>query len=192
MTYERTARMVGRRARAPRRVTARVHGVLRDDGGGARAARRGRRADRAGDAEDREADSGLARVPGLRRQHRVVPAREPSDRRRGRSSTCCRSTITRRSWPRPGTSAENRDRDGEGARRRLHRRRRRVDSDRRERRLLHDRRRVGARHRARGLRQRRGDDRDRHLRGVRRHSGGRARIRPARSASPTPCPASRT
>ena len=43
--------------------------------------------------------------------------------------------------------------------------------DRRQRRLLHDRRRVGARHRARGLRQRRGDDRDRHLRDLRRHSG---------------------
>ena len=57
---------------------------------------------------------------------------------------------------------------------RLHRRRRGLDSDRRQRRLLHDRRRVGARHRPRGLRRRRGDHRDRHLRGVRRHSGGRA------------------
>ena len=73
-------------------------------------------------AEGREADAGLARVPGLRGQHRVVPARQPSDGRRSRSSTCCRSTITRPSWRRPATSRGEPRPHGQGTRRRLHRR----------------------------------------------------------------------
>ena len=112
---------------------------------------------------------------------RTAPATpSPSSGRAARrsprsSSTPSRSTTTRRSWPPPATAAEEnlakavKDHKGkyiavvEGSI---------PTGDRR--RLLHDRRPVRPRHRPRGLRGRAGHDRHRHLRDVRRASGGRA------------------
>ena len=62
-----------------------------------------RRQDRGRASEDREADPGVAGVPGLLRQHRVVPARLAARPRPRSSSTRCRWTTTRRSWPPPAT-----------------------------------------------------------------------------------------
>ena len=78
--------------------------------------------------------------------------------------------------------------DRQGARRQVHRRRRGIDPDGRRRRLLHDRRTIRPGHRARGLRQRDGHDRDRHVRGLRRAAGGLAQPDRALSRSPTRCP----
>ena len=149
-------------------------------------------ADRAGHSEDREADPRLARVPGLRGQHRGVPAREPSDGRRSDPRhAVARLPRDDHGGGRPSGRGKPRT-HRERAPGRLHRHRRGIDPDRRQRRLLHDRRTRGVRHRARGLRQRRRDDRDRHLRRRLAESRQRRRIRPARSAWPTPCPASGT
>ena len=74
----------------------------------------------------------------------ATPSRScgPAVRRPPRSSsTCCRSTITRRSWRRPATRPKRAlAQTVREQRRQLHRRRRGLDSDRRQRRLLHDRR----------------------------------------------------
>ena len=56
----------------------------------------------------------------------------------------------------------------------VHRRHRRIDSHGCQRRILHDRRPRGHRHRARGVRERGRHDRDRHVRRLRRHSRGSA------------------
>ena len=122
-----------------------------------------------------KARAAVAGIPGLRGQHRVVSESQPSKRCRSRSSTSCRSIITKRSWRRPANRQNRtRDRRDQAARRRIHRRHRRIDSHGRERRLLHDRRPRGHRHRARGVRERRRHDRDRHVRRFRRHSRGGA------------------
>ena len=61
-----------------------------------------------------EADPGLARVPGLRRQHRGVPARQPPDRGRDRARHALASTTTRRSWRRPATRPRRPSASGQG------------------------------------------------------------------------------
>ena len=197
--------MAGHRARAPGRLAARVRGVLRDDGGGARAAGLGGRANREDDSGDREADSHLARVPGLRGEHRIVPARQSSDGGRSHS----RHAVARLSRDDHGggrAPVEGKPgQTGEGAGGQIHRGRRGIDPDRRQRRLLHDRRGVRARHRAQRLRQRRRHDCDRDVRDLRRHSGGgtqsdgrarrrrrRARRQKSRSTSRRARPTSRT
>ena len=82
--------------------------------------------------------------------------------------------------------------DGSRQRGQIHRLGRGLHSNRRRRRLLHDRRQIRPANRARCLRRRRGDDRRRHLRGVRRHSGGASESHRCACPSPTRCPASRT
>ena len=96
--------LVSRGARPKRRLTPGLHVVLRRDGRGARAAQERGRHDRGRDPEDPEARSRLARVPGLLRQHRVLPAGRAARRSPRSSSTPSRSTTTRRSWPPPATA----------------------------------------------------------------------------------------
>ena len=132
--------------------------------------RRSRSADRPRARQGAEAHPGLARVPGLRRQHRVAPARQRADRGRGRPRPPVASTITRRSWPRPASRPRRRcDGRGQGSARastsRWSRARFRPATTACTARIGG---RVGARHRARGVRQRRGHDRGRHVRRVRR------------------------
>ena len=113
--HERVLELVHTRARVARRQSPRLHGVLQRDGCGARPAEDRRRQDRGRASEDREADPGLARVPGLLRQHRVVPARLAPDRGRGRARHALgglpRDDHGRRRPPGRGAARE----DGEGA-----------------------------------------------------------------------------
>ena len=147
----------------------------------------------AADPEERKAGPRLARVPGLRRQHRVVSPRQPPDRRRNRPRHALASTTTRRSWRPPAQQAEDnlaravKDHKGkyiavvEGS----------IPTGADGAYCT-----IGGRSALQIAREvcgeRRGHDRHRHVRGLSAASRRLRRTRRARSASPTPCRASRT
>ena len=68
--------------RTSRDLPSRFPGLLRFDGGVLGLPDTATRAIAAAIENEPKPDAGLARVPGLRRQHRIVPARQPSDGRR--------------------------------------------------------------------------------------------------------------
>ncbi len=143
----------------------------------AAAAHRGR------DPEDREAGPRLARVPGLRgntesflRASRPTAAEIVLDT----LSVDYHETIMAAAGHQAEEALAKTVKERAGA---LPRRRRGLDPDRRQRRLLHDRRPLGAADRPRGLRQRGGHHRDGHLRHLRRVCPPPPRTRPAPWAS---------
>ena len=151
-----------------------------------------RGADRTRRSTHREAGAHLAGIPGLRREHRVVPEGQPSDGRRNRP----RHAVGR--LPRDdhgGRRPAGRREPGqhrEAARGQLHRRRRGIDSDGRQRRATA--RSAGARRStspAKSAATRRRRSRSAPARPSAAFLRLR-RIRRARSASPTRCRASRT
>ena len=148
--------------------------------------------DRRGGGKRSETDPGLARVPGLRRQHRIPSARQPSDGCRSHSRFDFAQLSRNFDGRRRQSGRGGADADSPRQRRQIYRAGRGLHSVRRRWRLLHDRRQVRpailpARSAAAPPRPSRSAP-ARHSAAFRR----RDRTRPAPCPSPTRCPASRT